>query len=308
MSLRPLTCLTLASLLIFAPAACTLNEVSPSPDDEHDQGAALDMRSGDDQAPSTTKDMATSPARDMRVDGDPSKDMPGEPDMGKMSPGEDMRGDAGSFDGSCGGAAGVSLCDDFEGSTIGAQYREVNFGQSAISLDKSRSHSGVQSVKVSANNFTQMLATAVPATKFYGRVYISSDTPMNAGHNTYINAGEGDGDPNNGEWIRIGEHREQLEINRKSDDAELLSSGDYNSLQGATQLLANTWYCLEFLFDGPGKEVRVWVDGQAVTKLHATTWGANYQTFKFGYERYHGPDKTLWYDDLALGTERIGCQ
>lgn len=283
-----LTCLTLS----LWPLACTSGQ---APDTDPSEMGALDMRRTLDHG---------EPAADMpQAKPDSTPDVP---DMSAPKPVDipkDMKGVKGSCD-----AAGLTLCDDFEASALGANYREINFGQPAITLDKRRSHSGEQSVKVTSTNFTQMLATAVPGPKFYGRVYISSDTPMNAGHNTYLNAGEGDGDPNHGEWIRIGEHREQLELNRKSDDAELLSSGDYNSLEGATQLKADTWYCLEFLFDGPGKEVRVWVDGQAISKLHATTWGASYQTFKFGYERYHGPDKTLWYDDLALGTERVGCQ
>lgn len=202
---------------------------------------------------------------------------------------------------------GVTFCDDFEAASLDSAYREINFGDPAFTLDTSRANTGSQSVRVTSGGFTQMLAIPVPGPTFYGRVYLTSDTPMNNGHNTYLNAGEGDGDPNHGEWIRIGEHRTQLEVNRKSDDAELLSSGDYNSLEGATQLAPDTWHCLEFLFDGPGQQVRVWVDGQEVTKLHAMGWTAAYETFKFGYERYHGPDKTLWYDDLALGSERIGC-
>lgn len=278
-----------------------------------DQGVdARDMTNVDSgPAPESPRDMSRMQEPDVAQDMQPSRDMsPLTEDMapvdmtlsGDMAP-VDMSHMAVGCD-----VQGVTLCDDFEAGVLGAHYREVNFGPSAIALDSTRAHGGTQSVKVTASGFTQMLATDVPAPRFYGRVYIMSDTPMNPGHNTYINAGEGDGDPNHGEWVRIGEHRAQLEINRKSDDAELLSSGDYNSLDGATQFAPDVWYCVEFLFDGPGREVEIWVDGDAVEKLHATDWGAEYETFKFGYERYHGPDKTLWYDDLALGTQRIGCR
>ncbi|XXT49966.1 hypothetical protein WMF23_00155 [Sorangium sp. So ce542] len=27
----------------------------------------------------------------------------------------------------------------------------------------------------------------------------------------------------------------------------------------------------------------------------------------FGFEKYHGENKTIWYDDLALSAERVGC-
>jgi hypothetical protein len=239
-----------------------------------------------------------------------------EPDVGAAAdaggePDEEDTGGGGGEDAPAGGdvcgRADVAVCDGFEGGALDARYREINFGPSAVSLDTTRAHTGTTSVKVQSTNFTQMLATPVPGPRFYARVYLTSDTPMNPGHNTYINAGEGDGDPNHGEWVRVGEHREQLELNRKSDDKELLSSGDYNSLEGATQLAADRWYCLEVLYDGPGSEVRVWVDDVEVAEFHATDWTADYETFKFGYERYHGPDKTLWYDDLVLATERIGC-
>ena len=293
--------LVLFSLLSLSLAACV-----PSAEDD----------GGGDPDPSTdassSEDSGGSP--DTGGPDTPDPDVGGSEDTGGGEPdasGEDDTGGGGGVDAPVGGdvcgRADVTVCDGFEGGALDARYREINFGPSAVSLDTTRAHTGTTSVKVQSTNFTQMLATPVPGPRFYVRVYLTSDTPMNPGHNTYINAGEGDGDPNHGEWIRVGEHREQLELNRKSDDKELLSSGDYNSLEGATQLAADQWYCLEVLYDGPGSEVRVWIDDVEVSKLHATDWTANYETFKFGYERYHGPDKTLWYDDLVLATERIGC-
>lgn len=284
---------SIAALAALATLASCTAELEMTPNNEDTSSTSgSDMPSALDDQGTTPRDMAMMQGDDMPDDPNPAPDM--RPD------------DPPPIDASCDGIQ-ATMCDDFESDALDARYREVNFGPSAFSVDTSRAHSGTRSVKVQSMGFTQMLAVPVPAKTFYGRVYLTSDTPMNPGHNTYIAAGEGDGDPNHGEWIRIGEHREQLEINRKSDDKELLSSGDYNSLEGATQMAADTWYCLEFLYDGPGQTVRIWVDGAPVEKLHATDWTADYETFKFGYERYHGPDKTLWYDDLALGTERIGC-
>ena len=304
-----------ARTILLTPASICLTllmvSCSPEPDDSTPNDTPVEAKDMAEErqpadmrqpAANASDDMKETGQRDMRGEDPVDPDPTPEPDMKRDVDTEDMKQIAAP---GCGD--GATLCDDFEGDAIPDHFREVNFGPSAIALDTTVSHSGSNSIKVTSSQFTQMLATPVPGPAFYGRVYLMSDTPMNPGHNTYINAGEGDGDPNHGEWIRIGEHREQLEINRKSDDAEILSSGDYNSLDGATQLAPNTWYCLEFLFDGPNKEVRVWVDGDPVMNLHTTEWGANYQTFKFGYERYHGPDKTLWYDDLALGTQRIGC-
>lgn len=284
-----------------APADLT-SDMSPWPDWSD---ATADMPQPPGPTPmdmtQSARDMPAAPVEEMTPD---MMTQPPTPDMPEQM--EDMSEPDLVAPGAC-DQPGVMFCDDFEAAALDAAYREINFGDPAFALDTARANTGAQSVRVTSGGFTQMLAIPVPGPTFYGRVYLTSDTPMNEGHNTYINAGEGDGDPNHGEWIRIGEHRTQLEVNRKSDDAELLSSGDYNSLEGATQLAPDVWHCLEFMFDGPGAQVRVWVDGEEVSKLHAMGWTATYETFKFGYERYHGPDKTLWYDDLALGTERIGC-
>ncbi|WP_437935583.1 hypothetical protein [Sorangium sp. So ce341] len=210
------------------------------------------------------------------------------------------------------GSGGCSIfCSDFEGGSLPSElqffpeYQRSNMGN-YVKLD-STGHSGTGSVKVSGTDFSQMLGVAVPS-KFWGRVYLKSDTDIQAGHNTYVAAVSGTGDPNDGEAIRIGEHQCQLELNRKSDDAEKLSNGGMYTCSGGVKLVANTWYCLEFYYDGPGREVRVFVDDKEVDALHVTDWGPyDYKLFKFGFEKYHGNAKTMWYDDLALGAERAGC-
>lgn len=41
--------------------------------------------------------------------------------------------------------------------------------------------------------------------------------------------------------------------------------------------------------------------------LHAN-WGPHtYAFFKFGYENYSGGARTVWYDDVAVGNQQIGC-
>jgi hypothetical protein len=220
--------------------------------------------------------------------------------------------EGGSVGGGSAGPCGAAsfLCTDFEADAIPPElvffpeYLRAN--QSLISIDSALARGGSRSLKVTGNEFSQMLAATVPS-KFWGRLYLRSDTDIQQGHNTYVAAGTSDGDPNNGEYVRIGEHQCQLELNRKSDDKELLSNGGQYTCSGGVKLLADTWYCLEFLYDGPGSETRVFVDGSEITELHAD-WGPyEYKVFKLGFEKYHGAAKTLWYDDLALAPERIGC-
>ena len=207
--------------------------------------------------------------------------------------------------------AGI-LCSDFEAEALPGElvfwpeHLRATQG-SFVTLDNSVAHSGQRALKVVGTDFSQMLAVAVPGT-FWGRVYLRSDTDIQSGHNTYVAAGTGSGDPNNGTYIRIGEHQCQLELNRSTDDKELLSNGGTYMCQGGVKLLKDTWYCLEFLYDGPGQEIRVFVDGSEVSALHSTDWGSyDYKVFKLGFEKYHGENKTLWYDDLALGASQLGC-
>ncbi|WP_437324507.1 hypothetical protein [Sorangium sp. So ce381] len=203
------------------------------------------------------------------------------------------------------------FCSDFEGGSLPSElqffpdYLRARMGE-FVTLD-STGHSGTHSVKVSGTDFSQMLGVAVPS-NFWGRIYLKSATDIQMGHNTYVAAVEGNGDPNNGEQIRIGEHQCQLELNRKSDDKEKLSNGGTYMCSGGVKLVANTWYCLEFHYDGPGRSVNVFVDGTEVTAMGVTDWGPyDYKLFKFGFEKYHGGAKTMWYDDLALNSERVGC-
>ncbi|WP_437276340.1 hypothetical protein WME90_34545 [Sorangium sp. So ce375] len=203
------------------------------------------------------------------------------------------------------------FCSDFEGGSLPSElqfFPEYQRSKMAdfVTLD-STGHSGTHSVKVSGTDFSQMLGVAVPS-NFWGRIYLKSATDIQMGHNTYVAAVEGNGDPNNGEQIRIGEHQCQLELNRKSDDKEMLSNGGMYMCSGGVKLVANTWYCLEFHYDGPGRSVSVFVDGAEVNAMHVTDWGPyDYKLFKFGFEKYHGGAKTMWYDDLALNSARVGC-
>lgn len=233
---------------------------------------------------------------------------------GGTSAGGTSSGGTGTGGTSSGGPCGTGsiFCTDFNAAAIPTEllyYPEYERAmQKTITLDSTVVRgTGGGSLKVVGSGFSQMLGVAVPS-KFWGRVYLRSATDIQMGHNTYVAAGTETGDPNAGEYIRIGEHQCQLELNRKSDDKELLSNGGMYMCSGGIKLLKDTWYCLEFSYDGPGKEVKVFVDNTEVTALHATDWGPyDYKIFKLGFEKYHGAEKTLWYDDLALATERVQC-
>jgi len=82
------------------------------------------------------------------------------------------------------------------------------------------------------------------------------------------------------------------------------------------------WTCAEFHFDGANNEMQFWLDGAEVPDLHVQKYGqgcasqaADYPwiapTFTdifVGWESYVLDEpRTIWIDDLAIGTERLGC-
>jgi hypothetical protein len=185
-----------------------------------------------------------------------------------------------------------------------------------MAVDSTIAHGGSRSLKVTpAGNFSQMLGVMTGTATFWTRVFLRQDidTSTVMGHDTFVAATDAAGDPNSNEQVRIGEHSCQLEINRRSDDKEILSdavNGTSNyTCAGGTTFAPNTWYCLETFYDGPNKTVRVFVNGSEVTGLHVTDWGPyTYDMFKFGFENYSGTTRNLWYDDVVIASQQVGCQ
>jgi len=98
-----------------------------------------------------------------------------------------------------------------------------------------------------------------------------------------------------------------------------------NSTAGAqsTYPKANTWACVEFHTSQTGT-LETWVDGKAVPGLTfvpgttSQTDGVHNQwkspspfkptSIAFGWTVFSGESLTVWFDDIAVGTTRIGCQ
>ena len=82
------------------------------------------------------------------------------------------------------------------------------------------------------------------------------------------------------------------------------------------------WSCAEWEFDTPNNSMHFWLDGQPLTDLTMTGTGQGcvHQDASFewlaptlsqidlGWESYQADDaRTIWLDDVALGTERLHC-
>jgi hypothetical protein len=74
-------------------------------------------------------------------------------------------------------------------------------------------------------------------------------------------------------------------------------------------LAVNGWSCVEVFFDPPNSRIDVWLDDAPIEDLSRTDWQQErFDVVRFGFERYAGPDSQIWYDDIAVGTEKIGCR
>ncbi|MEO8904087.1 MAG: hypothetical protein ABI488_17240 [Polyangiaceae bacterium] len=87
-----------------------------------------------------------------------------------------------------------------------------------------------------------------------------------------------------------------------------------------TTFAADTWTCVEALFDGGHNEFRLWIDGSEVSNMHVTNfaarptdtaraaWAPSFKFLKIGAQNYSGDIGQVWYDDIVVGSEPIGCK
>ena len=239
-------------------------------------------------------------------------------------------GSAGTASGGAGGAtnpcaarAGLRFCDDFESKSVGTLATAAPWvvqlnGSGTLTVDGTTpAHSGSKSIRVHAgdNDYDTLFAfhdtTVLPAPngRFFLRAYIRLGRAMVGGHNSFIIA-DPFATPGSGNNLRIGEMNAMLMYTIMGDGHGALSNQNfYTDGRPGVAFAPSTWVCLEVLIDRARPEIDFWVDGTEVPDLHHTDWALdNYDSVRFGFEKYAGPGIDIWYDDIAIGTERIGCQ
>jgi len=135
--------------------------------------------------------------------------------------------------------------------------------------------------------------------RFYVRFNARFGSALSTGHNTFVLADlfAAQGQGHN---FRFGEDSGFLEYTTMSD----ANAGHATGLT----IPPNTWTCIEILLDHVKPEVDVWINGAEIAGMHHTDYPLdNYDNLRFGYEKYAGPAMEIWYDDIAIGTQPIGC-
>jgi hypothetical protein len=119
--------------------------------------------------------------------------------------------------------------------------------------------------------------------------------------------------------LRIGGQSKILMYNRETDDATLPDLSP-NGIAASAPLPAGEFQCFEYHLGTDGT-IQTWLNGNAISALQAGPGannpnGAQWErgSYKpkvtgiyFGWESYGGDANTFWYDDVAIGSSRIGC-
>ncbi|HZU82546.1 MAG TPA: hypothetical protein VE987_06505 [Polyangiaceae bacterium] len=248
-------------------------------------------------------------------------------------------------DGSCAGAilcedfeeAGV-------GSPPAGWLTTMNGG--TVAVDATRARSGAHSVMFSAaaaTGFRSVLmgwqrSLPTPANVVFGRMMFWLDSaPTNTVHWTFV---DGTGLVPDGGYHAVYRYGGQLPLtaadggflgnqmmaNYDTPDSYKSSpvgpaSDCYQHAQGRV-VPVQTWTCLEWEFDGAADTMHMWIDGVEAPDLTVLQTGTGctqqpsgfewtaprFQRIDLGWESYQADDaRTIWIDDVALATSRIGC-
>jgi hypothetical protein len=228
----------------------------------------------------------------------------------------------------------LAFFDDFEAAAPGGPPAPATWtvgapnvtGTGTLAIDDAQHHSGTRAVKVSGQGgysnhvfFTSSSALAAVGPVIWGRFYVRLSEPLGDGHVTFLamkDAADG------GKYLRMGGQAKILMWNRESDDATLPALSPAG-IALSRALPAAQWLCIELMVDGAAGHVRTWVDGAEIPGLAidgASTpdvdeqwlrkagWRPALKDFALGWESYAGQAMTLWFDDVALDAQRIGCQ
>lgn len=229
------------------------------------------------------------------------------------------------------GCGRAVLCDGFEsqtGSTPSGAWT-VTYpncsGTGTAAIDSGVARSGGKSVRVNGGagycnhvfvGSTANLAAVGPV--WYARFYVRHTTPLPPTHTTFVAMRDS---ADGGRDLRIGGQNSALQWNRESDDATLPEQSP-NGVALSRPLPTNQWTCVEYMVNGTAGTVRTWVGGTEVPGLvvdgtptrdidsqwlNRANWRPALTDLRLGWESYGGDADTLWFDDVVLGSTRIGC-
>ncbi|TVY73444.1 hypothetical protein LSUE1_G005988 [Lachnellula suecica] len=216
------------------------------------------------------------------------------------------------------------ISDDFESGWDQTKWPiyapDCNQGGS-VTLDSTTAHSGKNSIKVAgAGGYCGHIffgSTSAPTGDVYVRVWVKVSTALTSDHVSFITMPDSAQGTN--KHLRIGGQSQILMYNRESDDATLPDLSP-QGIATSTPLPTGSFQCFEYHL-GTNGTIETWLNSKAIAGLteiagvanaNAAQWQRSSVIPKvtavyFGWESYGGAVNTLWYDDVAIGSTRVGC-
>jgi hypothetical protein len=221
----------------------------------------------------------------------------------------------------------LDFCEDFEGSTLGADRWRIQTSGDEPALETVRAARGTRSVHFhTVDNGLSLIHTTEPfpaaSNRYYGRLFVWFDSMPTApewAHWTIAASGSNSDETE----VRVGGQYDNT-INRFGVGTDRGPTGDWTILDEdpGDPVPVRTWVCVEWLHDAENDVTDLWWNGVLRPSLHTTatengsSTTAEYlipeiDTMFVGFWLYQTgtvPEEfDVWIDELAIDSERIGC-
>jgi hypothetical protein len=242
--------------------------------------------------------------------------------------------------------AGLVFCDDFESTAAGGPPNPVLWsvgapdctGLGTLEIDDSNAHAGKHSVKIT-NDFesgapaycdhiffrnSSAFSPASGLKSLYVRFFFKLADMVGNGHSTFVTMT----DRNHGNThVRLGFINQVFTWNLEPfsgadgsfPDTYLPDNDPQGAALSAAPPIVPAWQCVELHIDETTGSIDTWIDDAEVPGLMEPStqpnvgsawppgWTPDIADLGFGWETYVGVPMTIWFDDVAVATHRIGC-
>ena len=229
----------------------------------------------------------------------------GEVDDGSSSSGIAAQG--------CDALPDALLCEDFEEGIDPERWSVEESSGGVVTVEDGMLHVELGAMDGGHGFIKTQAGVALPVegNRVFGRVHMLIEPAVPDNH-SYILAAEG---PLDGSTARYRLDVNGTRLNSRYTHASIEEHGGLRKMGRYAE--PDVWTCIEWEYDGANNEMRYWFDGvldedMVVESTEDPPWTAPpFQSFELGYHTYQAPDSgdafDIWFDDLALHTERIGC-
>jgi hypothetical protein len=300
---------------------------------DHRKDAATDARrdgSADASRGATVRDGESDP-EDVLSSSDGATATPTESDASDPSKRDGGAPNTNRADGASpsAGCAGAALCSGFEESMSlpsgWVTAADDCMGDGKVAIDDTVALGGDRSLRISSSGgycnhifAAPMLSPSQLGDELWVRFHLRLESAPGSEHVTFLTIEDGV----SGKDLRMGFQSGIYMWNREKDDAtlpELSPAGVALSRMPKV----GAFECIELRLHGAAGQLETFIDGAAIAGLTVDDMAthdvdgqwlrpgpfrAQPKNLRIGWESYGGKPMTLWVDDVAVGSTRIGCK